>query len=565
MESVVRKNCCLCFTFIPIKFFIRDTKSSSGTFLNHIRLSNPNAESRPHQVRDGDVVQLGVDYQGGTEEIYRCVKMRVELNRGWQRGANEYNINALRQLEALRGNHAAFSPPAGDAAGSSLPTNREALSVTDCCICLYSVSVCQALFIAPCSHVYHYKCIRPLINRHFPGFQCPLCRTFADLEAEVERDDAWQEELIRAEAISRLDASRAALNSTTPSEELVMPSLAAAAHQAARANDVGTPAAFEARLDNHANDATVTMANESEEAAVDVDSDLPLTDNIEILEDRAVPSEGDVSSSSPRSAPINVRRQQQHFTLDRFDASPGQVDARTPQNEHFLSTLAEAPPPPLSALRAMGGTDEAAEHRGSVGDVFSTPLQGNSPRREPSTLDAVMAAGDAVDGHSAQARPTPFLAEQLTDRKSSASGSVENAVVPSLRVPTVATAREAVSKGKAPEVTSASASPRLPSTTAATADRSNGDAELWQPNGRRASMRSDQTGSGDSSRDTHRTGNSNSNSNSHSSNGGSSGSAVGSGRVTNAVAPTASGDTASPGSTSKMSRFFKRASSAVQN
>jgi pSer/pThr/pTyr-binding forkhead associated (FHA) protein len=51
------------------KFFIKDTKSSSGTFLNHIRLSGPGAESRPFPVKDGDILQLGVDYQGGTEEI----------------------------------------------------------------------------------------------------------------------------------------------------------------------------------------------------------------------------------------------------------------------------------------------------------------------------------------------------------------------------------------------------------------------------------------------------------------------------------------------------------------
>lgn len=72
------------------KFYIRDTKSSSGTFLNHIRLSAPGVESRPFALKDGDVLQLGVDYQGGTEEIYRCVKMRVELNRAWQRGANAF-------------------------------------------------------------------------------------------------------------------------------------------------------------------------------------------------------------------------------------------------------------------------------------------------------------------------------------------------------------------------------------------------------------------------------------------------------------------------------------------
>lgn len=65
-------------------FFIKDTKSSSGTFLNHIRLSAPGHDSRPFPVKDGDVVQLGVDYQGGTEEMYRCVKIRIELGRRTQ-------------------------------------------------------------------------------------------------------------------------------------------------------------------------------------------------------------------------------------------------------------------------------------------------------------------------------------------------------------------------------------------------------------------------------------------------------------------------------------------------
>ncbi|PWZ00242.1 hypothetical protein BCV70DRAFT_151914, partial [Testicularia cyperi] len=167
------------------KFFIRDTKSSSGTFLNHIRLSAPNVESKPFAIKDGDVIQLGVDYQGGTEEIYRCVKMRVELNRGWQREANQFNVNALRQLRALQGTPLTPAEEKGKSA-SQLPTNRQSVSVTDCCICLFSVTVCQALFIAPCSHVFHYKCIRPLLNLHHPGFSCPLCRTFADLDADVE-------------------------------------------------------------------------------------------------------------------------------------------------------------------------------------------------------------------------------------------------------------------------------------------------------------------------------------------------------------------------------------------
>ena len=72
------------------RFFIKDTKSSSGTFLNHVRLSPANTESRPFQMKDGDILQLGVDYQGGTEDIYKSVKIRIELGREWQAGANAF-------------------------------------------------------------------------------------------------------------------------------------------------------------------------------------------------------------------------------------------------------------------------------------------------------------------------------------------------------------------------------------------------------------------------------------------------------------------------------------------
>jgi len=53
---------------------------------------------------------------------------------------------------------------------------------------LFAVAINQALFIAPCSHTFHYKCIRPLLDAHHPAFNCPLCRTFADLEEDVEVD-----------------------------------------------------------------------------------------------------------------------------------------------------------------------------------------------------------------------------------------------------------------------------------------------------------------------------------------------------------------------------------------
>lgn len=52
------------------------------------------------------------------------------------------------------------------------------------------MTIRQALFIAPCSHAFHYKCIRPLLETHHPAFSCPLCRTFANLEEDVEIDAA---------------------------------------------------------------------------------------------------------------------------------------------------------------------------------------------------------------------------------------------------------------------------------------------------------------------------------------------------------------------------------------
>jgi hypothetical protein len=40
--------------------------------------------------QDGDVIQLGIDYQGGAEEMYRCVKMKVEVGRQWGKVADKF-------------------------------------------------------------------------------------------------------------------------------------------------------------------------------------------------------------------------------------------------------------------------------------------------------------------------------------------------------------------------------------------------------------------------------------------------------------------------------------------
>ncbi|KAF9481763.1 hypothetical protein BDN70DRAFT_930595 [Pholiota conissans] len=175
------------------RFFVKDTKSSSGTFLNHVRLSPANTESKPHQIKDGDILQLGVDYQGGAEDIYKSVKIRIEVGREWQASANAFNTNALKNLKSL-------ALPSGNGKQAvKLPSSGKN-NIPDCCICLFGVTIRQALFIAPCSHTFHYKCIRPLLESHHPAFSCPLCRTFADLEEDVEvefehEDDADPEEV----------------------------------------------------------------------------------------------------------------------------------------------------------------------------------------------------------------------------------------------------------------------------------------------------------------------------------------------------------------------------------
>lgn len=87
---------------------------------------------------------------------------------------------------------------------------------SECSICLMSIAVnfdnlqfnissadffkpCQSLFVAPCSHVWHYKCIRPILNNQktYPQFLCPNCRAVADLEADIDDQynvDDWNEE-----------------------------------------------------------------------------------------------------------------------------------------------------------------------------------------------------------------------------------------------------------------------------------------------------------------------------------------------------------------------------------
>ncbi|KAF2220374.1 hypothetical protein BDZ85DRAFT_35255 [Elsinoe ampelina] len=62
------------------RIFIRDVKSSNGTFVNGKRLSPENKESEPHELREQDVLELGIDIVSEDQKtvVHHKVAARVE-------------------------------------------------------------------------------------------------------------------------------------------------------------------------------------------------------------------------------------------------------------------------------------------------------------------------------------------------------------------------------------------------------------------------------------------------------------------------------------------------------
>ena len=62
------------------KIFIRDVKSSNGTFVNRTRLSAENKDSDPHELRDQDILELGIDIVSEDQKtvVHHKVEARVE-------------------------------------------------------------------------------------------------------------------------------------------------------------------------------------------------------------------------------------------------------------------------------------------------------------------------------------------------------------------------------------------------------------------------------------------------------------------------------------------------------
>lgn len=132
--------------------------------------------------------------------------MRFEVNRPQQIRPVSYSVSAFNNLRNLTSVLPVSDHPHPQqqlmqaTSHTAHESNHKEIQVEECCICLYALAPFQALFVAPCSHSYHFKCIRPLFDS-YPGFQCPICRTYSDLDASVAIET---EEVIEKFGIGKL-------------------------------------------------------------------------------------------------------------------------------------------------------------------------------------------------------------------------------------------------------------------------------------------------------------------------------------------------------------------------
>ncbi|EPS32359.1 hypothetical protein PDE_07319 [Penicillium oxalicum 114-2] len=278
-KVVSRKHCE--FIYSNGQWHIKDVGSSSGTFLNHMRLSQPNMVSRLYSIKDGDIVQLGIDFRGGEEMIFRCVRIRIECNRSWQQQPNEFNKNTETLIKNL-----------GKGEGADYSGCRE------CSICLGSVlRPYQCLFMAACAHVWHYKCISRLLHSpDYPMFQCPNCRAFTDLSAEVDdTPDSVEEnkENVAGELVSTGESTE-----PTPETQPVAASTSAA--------ETGSENQSRSPLDPHAEEPDI--ATDVENLHLQDDDDQRSRSGNEAEDDRNAESPGPSTSNDElvRSATVSV-------------------------------------------------------------------------------------------------------------------------------------------------------------------------------------------------------------------------------------------------------------------
>ena len=79
------------------RIFIRDVKSSNGTFVNGMRLSQENKESEPRELREQDVLELGIDIVSEDQKtvVHHKVAAKVEHAGIYGQGNDALNFGEL--------------------------------------------------------------------------------------------------------------------------------------------------------------------------------------------------------------------------------------------------------------------------------------------------------------------------------------------------------------------------------------------------------------------------------------------------------------------------------------
>lgn len=139
------------------KWYVRDVGSSSGTYVNNERIDyTGDEEGDKVALHSGDVLRLGTDFKGGMLPQYRAVRLYVLVDNGADIGQSQF-LNS--RLDTFR------------AAAQDGTEDKE-----KCALCLDLMVSSDGLFMSPCGHIWHFRCIQESLARSYPYFTCLLCR-----------------------------------------------------------------------------------------------------------------------------------------------------------------------------------------------------------------------------------------------------------------------------------------------------------------------------------------------------------------------------------------------------
>ncbi|KAF2397307.1 hypothetical protein EJ06DRAFT_143939 [Trichodelitschia bisporula] len=119
------------------KIFIRDVKSSNGTFVNGARLSPENKDSDPHELREHDMLELGIDIVSEDQKTVVHHKVAARVEHAGYAGVN----NGVLDL-----NFSDLNPSLPNAVGQNLGMRR---SNSQTSLASSRISTTSAQFSAP--------------------------------------------------------------------------------------------------------------------------------------------------------------------------------------------------------------------------------------------------------------------------------------------------------------------------------------------------------------------------------------------------------------------------------